>query len=352
MDLQSDITINVPAFTFSSISDETRAINIQVAALEAQSTIGSFVDVGAQKYREMMANGETVFPVPERLDVAEDLVLPRRDGEEIPIRVVRPKNGKTPRAVLLHIHGGGFVLMTHRDFDSRLQRWANECDVVAVSVGYRLAPEHPWPTPMDDTIDAAVYLATHPSFLGAPLRLVSGESAGACLAVQAVLHLTKTQPSHQLAGVVLPFGWFDLTNSMPSNVANTNSVIVTHAGLGEYRQACLPDATAEAIRKASPLHELGRMLVAAEVADSQAIKLPPALFVCGTADPLFDDTVLMGVKWMATGSEAVVKVVPGAAHAFTLFPGYSLGEQANALVVQYMKQRLDSLELGGDLSTA
>jgi len=48
--------------------------------------------------------------------------------------------------------------------------------------------------------------------------------------------------------------------------------------------------------------------------------LPPALFTCGTADPLLDDTVMMSTKWMMAGAEAVVKIYPGAPHGFIVFP--------------------------------
>jgi len=49
-------------------------------------------------------------------------------------------------------------------------------------------------------------------------------------------------------------------------------------------------------------------------------RLPPALFTCGTEDPLLDDSVMMGTKWMAAGGEAVVRIFTGAPHGFILFP--------------------------------
>jgi len=49
-------------------------------------------------------------------------------------------------------------------------------------------------------------------------------------------------------------------------------------------------------------------------------KLPLALFTCGTEDPLLDDSVMMGAKWMAAGGEAVVRIFTGAPHGFILFP--------------------------------
>jgi len=48
-------------------------------------------------------------------------------------------------------------------------------------------------------------------------------------------------------------------------------------------------------------------------------RLPHALFLCGTEDPLLDDTIYMSMKWMCAGGEAIVKIYPGAPHGFILF---------------------------------
>ncbi|KAJ8121092.1 hypothetical protein O1611_g10191 [Lasiodiplodia mahajangana] len=64
----------------------------------------------------------------------------------------------------------------------------------------------------------------------------------------------------------------------------------------------------------SPLFEDLRALAAS----TPTGKLPPALFLCGTNDPNLDDTVLMGLKWQASGSEAIVKIFPGAPHVFNV----------------------------------
>lgn len=55
-------------------------------------------------------------------------------------------------------------------------------------------------------------------------------------------------------------------------------------------------------------------------------RLPSALFTCGTEDPLLDDSVLMGTRWMMAGGTAFVKIYTGAPHAFVGFPGSMLKE--------------------------
>lgn len=53
--------------------------------------------------------------------------------------------------------------------------------------------------------------------------------------------------------------------------------------------------------------------------DIRGLKLPPALFTCGSEDPLLDDTVMMGAKWGMWGNESVVKIYNGAPHGFIAF---------------------------------
>ena len=54
-------------------------------------------------------------------------------------------------------------------------------------------------------------------------------------------------------------------------------------------------------------------------ADLMGLKLPSALFTCGTEDCLLDDTMFMSTKWMMAGGEAIVKIVPGGAHGYIMF---------------------------------
>lgn len=60
-------------------------------------------------------------------------------------------------------------------------------------------------------------------------------------------------------------------------------------------------------------------------------RLPSALFTCGTEDPLLDDSVTMGTKWLMAGGQAIVKIYPGAPHGFIAFPPQMIKESGEAL---------------------
>jgi acetyl esterase/lipase len=190
-----------------------------------------------------------------------------------------------------------------------------------------------------DAIDAAEYMVDHAvEVYGAPLRFLGGESAGACLAALSALLLMRSRPSYKLSGLVLPYGLFDLALGLPTVAASTKPLMINLAILERFNGAYVPGmSTAE--RKnpcVSPLYEDLEALVAASWSGS----LPPALFLCGTEDPLLDDTILMSTKWSIAGGEAIVKIYPGATHGFTAFPGLPVADEANAVIPEFMQEKL------------
>lgn len=299
MSLTGDISLDASRFSPANTTEETIATNAYIE----QATIKAprWKVVGSAVYREMLERSETIFPAPVYLDKAYDTEIPSRDaGRSIPLRVYKPDNGLPSRAILMHFHGGGFVIATHRGGDSELQRYANNCQVTAISVGYRLAPEEPYPAALHDAQDAATYIADHgPELFGAPLLITAGESAGSCLAVQAVFHLIRERPNHRLAGVTLPYGWFDLSAGLPTQVLTSRPVLINTESMIEFRDAYLGEGASEKGRtpEVSPLYEDIPGLAAKAVGG----ELPPALLICGTADPLLDDTLLMGSSGRRAG---------------------------------------------------
>jgi acetyl esterase/lipase len=110
----------------------------------------------------------------DRLDISDVVV------EGVPLRVYRPRTGTA--SGVLYLHGGGFCL---GDLDSEhagAVQIANEVDAVVVSVGYRLAPEDPYPAGLDDCLVGLRHLAS----LAGPIA-VHGQSAGGGLAAATVL---------------------------------------------------------------------------------------------------------------------------------------------------------------------
>jgi len=205
MPLTSDLTLDASKFNPSAITEKTHKFNDQLIKIMEGGP--RWWEVGPEKYRQMRWNGETPLPKPIVLESGKNIKLPSRDsGREIPCRVFEPSNGK-PKGVFYHIHGGGWVLQSEHYQDVMLQYLADHCQLTVVSVGYRLAPEDPYPAGNEDCFDVGEYLVDNAQKeFGGPLLFMSGDSAGGHLSAVTTFHLLKTRPEFAFKGLVLNFG--------------------------------------------------------------------------------------------------------------------------------------------------
>ena len=220
-----------------------------------------------------------------------------------------------------------------------LKTFANGYEFTAISVGYRLAPENPFPAGINDCVDVAEHLTDNaPTAFGAPLRVIGGASAGGNYAALTTFQLMRSRPQHRLDAVLLINGMYDLTLNLPSTVESKPSVFIDREMLEHFIEAHSPGASVEARRNPlmSPLYEDVQKLAR----ESPFGTLPPALFTCGTADPLLDDSLMMSVKWMATGSEAVIRLYPGAPHMFSALRGFKVADDAASTTMAFLKEKL------------
>ncbi|HEX6704907.1 MAG TPA: alpha/beta hydrolase [Albitalea sp.] len=135
-----------------------------------------------------VAGAEVLEPPRAALARVEDLHLPATDGTPLPARLYAPATGSLP--VLLYLHGGGFVIGNLETHDSLCRQLARRSGAAVVALDYRLAPEHRFPTAVDDAWAAMRWLADQGERLGLDgTRLaVGGDSAGGTLAAVCALH--------------------------------------------------------------------------------------------------------------------------------------------------------------------
>ncbi|KAL9084739.1 MAG: hypothetical protein Q9165_007914 [Trypethelium subeluteriae] len=337
MSLTSDVTIDATKFHPSNVDAGTEKI-LQIMQSTTEGA-PKWYDVGAAKYREMISSGKTQFPAPPVDPKAQDSTIPSRDSDRyIPIRFYKPDNGQPSQGVYVFFHGGGFAFSSHLEQDTMLKGFANSYQLTAVSVGYRLAPEEAWPAGIHDCIDVSEYLVDHQDMFGAPLRVLGGESAGGNFAVLTTFQLIRSCPKHRLDAVLLINGIYDLTLNLPSTVVEAPSGVIDRTMLEKFMDVYIPGISIEARRNPliSPLYDNIPKLVR----ESPFNSLPPALFLVGTADPLVDDSLLMSLKWMASGSEARISLYPGAPHMFGAFAGFKVADDAAATMANFLKEKL------------
>jgi acetyl esterase/lipase len=164
--------------------------------------------------------------------------------------------------------------------------------------------------------------------------LIENQSAGGHLTTLTTFHLQKTRPKFSLRGVVLNFGCYDL--SLLPQVFNYKKpeVLVLDLDIAQrYLDVFLPGIPVEKRKDPS---------ISPAYADLTKMKLPSALFTCGTEDCLLDDTVYMGVKWQMTGAEAIIKIYPGGPHGFIMFPPEHVENAKKGMddVLEYLNSKL------------
>jgi acetyl esterase len=227
----------------------------------------------------------------------------------VPLRVVLPAAAAT--GVFLHIHGGGWVLGAADQQDLLLVALADVLGVAAVSVDYRLAPEHPFPAGPDDCEAAAVWLVEHcREEFGTDRLLIGGESAGAHLASLTLLRLRDRHGvTGAFAGANLVFGAFDVALTPSARLWGERNLVLSTPIMEWFSSLFTPGMSDEERRdpSVSPLY--------APLRD-----MPPALFTVGSLDPLLDDTLFMAARWRAAGNHAELRVFPESPHGFIRFP--------------------------------
>jgi len=309
-------------FTPDAINAATRAANEQLEKLLAQAPPIHSQQPAA--IRAARASGQGTFGPIVRLPHAETRTI-RGPAGEIPLRVIRPKGDV--RGVYLHIHGGGHVLGSEDMMDPALDALANRAGAVVVSVGYRLAPEHPYPAGPDDCEAAAVWLVENARReFGGERLAIGGESAGAHLCAVTLVRLRDRHGVTPFCGANLVYGIYDLTFTPTVRNWGERILVLSTPIIEWFSNHFIPDKSKRGNPDASPLY-----------ADLR--RLPPALFTIGTLDPLLDDSLFMASRWSAAGNRAELAVYPGGVHGFNLFP-MPLAEAANRRCQAFVADRL------------
>ncbi|KAF2262109.1 alpha/beta-hydrolase [Lojkania enalia] len=312
MPLKSDLNVDPSKFDRSKVNEKTNEFNKKLIQIWKDGP--RWYEVGAAEYRKLRWEGKTPLLKPVVLPEGLNMAIPSRDPRrEIPCRYFTPTSGES-KGIHMHIHGGGWVLQSEAYQDPYLKYMADHYNLTVVSIGYRLAPEDPWPAGAEDCYDAAEWLIKNgKDTFGGELMFTGGESAGGHLAVLVALYLYEKVPSFAFKGLLLHFGCYDLSGFLPMVDHHELALVIDQDVMQKYIEVLLPGTTP--MQRRDPT-------ISPFFADIRGKKLPPALFTCGSEDPLLDDTVFMGAKWQMWGNEAVVKIYNGAPHGFIMFtPG-------------------------------
>jgi acetyl esterase/lipase len=305
-----------------------------------------FISRVAPELKEIL----TVFPplnLPEGLEAARQApaipieklesvnistrTIPGGDSQEMKIKIYEPVSrnaGKLP--ALLFIHGGGYVLGDVDGSDGDCQLFAEEAQCVVVSVEYRLAPEHPYPAPLEDCYAALVWMTNAAEELKIDVSRVAiaGQSAGGGLtAALSLLARDRKGPAISFQMPLYPM--IDDRNVTPSSYEITDERAIWNRGnnLAGWRMYLGEHANGEISPYAAPAHA------------KNLSNLPPTFTCVGQLDPFRDETIEYVAKLAQAGVAVEFHLYPGAYHGFELLnPTSEIGKQARSEYVQALKK--------------
>ncbi len=211
----------------------------------------------------------------------------------VPCRLYQPQADKAG-SVMLYLHGGGYVLGGLESHDDVCAELADRAGMAVVGVGYRLAPEHPFPAAFDDAWAVLQYLSTRHDRL-----IVGGDSAGGNLAA-AISLKARDEGGPEISGQVLIYPGLGGDVTAGSYVSQAKAPGLSTKDVLYYRE----------------IYQGGSSKFAEPLRETNFKDLPPAFMVAAGLDPLHDDCENFAAKLKSAGVAATVRHEPLLVHAF------------------------------------
>lgn len=242
----------------------------------------------------------------------ENRTIAHGERTDIPVRIYWPDSDVSPLPVVVFYHGGGFCLGDLDTHDPVARTHAVGAEAIVVSVGYRLAPEHPFPAGVDDCWAALQWVAENAAELGGdPDNIaVAGDSAGGNLAaVTALLARDKGGPALRFQLLWYPTVTGDL--SLPAYTDNAEAPILNREVIDAFLSWYVPDLDL------SDPKALPTTMAPANAADLSG--LAPAYIGTAEHDPLRDDGARYAELLGAAGVPVELSNEPTLVHGFVSF---------------------------------
>jgi acetyl esterase len=259
-----------------------------------------------QARRAYIERSEVLELPRETLPRLDDLTVPGADGRPLRARLYAPRAAADgePLPLLLYLHGGGFVIGAIETHDSLCRRLARLGDCAVLAVEYRLAPEHRFPTAVDDTWAVLRGLADGGAAalgLDATRLAVGGDSAGGTLSAVAALMARDAGLTLRAQVLITPGTGAD--RNFPSHRLFAQGFLLEAAGIGWFFDHYIDDVDRRDWRFA-PL----------EAPDVDGVA--PALVMLAECDPLVDEGLAYADRLRAAGVPTSLELYRGLTHDF------------------------------------
>jgi acetyl esterase len=318
-------------------------IDPELAMHVAELSPTDFSDVAAARAQMRETAMTHRHHAPERGVTVTDLSVPGAAGDPaVNIRTYTPDSASNPEAGLLYIHGGGFALGDLDTTEAICSLYASEVGAVVVSVGYRLAPEHPFPAALQDCFAVLTWLAEHGRELGVdPTRIaVAGESAGGGLTAALAL-LARDRQGPRICFQLLEIPVLDDRLETDSMQAFTDTPVWDRRNARLSWELYLGTDISPGDPRVSPYAAPARALDLAG--------LPPAHIVTAEFDPLRDEGIAYAQRLLAAGVSASLTSYAGTFHGSSMFADAQVSRRILRDTIEALRRGLVS-STASDLS--
>lgn len=250
----------------------------------------------------------------EHVEKITDVTAKGKEGHAIPMRLYIPRQEKK-LPVIVFYHRGGWVFCNVEEADPVCRKLANHLGCIIASVDYRLAPENPFPKPLDDCYDAFLWVSQHiEAFGGNPQKIVvAGESAGGNLATVVSIK-ARDEKGPPIAAQLLLYPVISSTINEQAYQQSADKFFITQESMQFFWNMYTQNAAAANHPYASP----------DKVNDLR--HLPPAIMITAEHDPLCVEGELYAKQLQQAGVPTVIDCIPGVIHGFLDLPIYEDSE--------------------------
>jgi len=257
-------------------------------------------------------------PMPDDV-LMEDFLIQASDESSLLLRWYH-KKGSNPGSAIVYIHGGGLIYNNVEIYDKPVSRFVSDSGVPFLSVDYRKAPEHPYPTPVKDCYAALIWLVRHAESMGIdPARIaIMGDSAGGGLAA-AIAIKSRDKGGPALAKQILMYPMLDDRTTLSNPILEPFVIWSADDNLTAW-QAYLGSAIGTS--SVSPY------AAAAHLKDASG--LPPVYIDVGELDIFRDEDIQYAQLLADAGVSTELHVHPGVIHSWELFaPEIAVSQRAH-----------------------
>ncbi len=279
-------------------------IQLTLAMLERQGAPAIETLPPPQARAQIVRQSLAIAGKPVPVGTVHDLQVDGADGP-LPARHYAPDESHPgPHPLLVFFHGGGFVIGDLDTHDQVCRLLCRHAGVHVLSVDYRLAPEHPFPVPVEDCIAATRWAFAHAAELGADATRVAvgGDSAGGNLSA-VVCHLLIRAGEQAPVFQLLLYPATDGAGEYRSRELFSDGFFLTEAQMAWF--------SAQYIGDADPLDTRLSILRAEDLTG-----LPPALVITAGFDPLRDEGEAYAAALREAGNRVALRRFPGLIHGF------------------------------------